>query len=183
MCSPAGHILIGAACWFAFAPRAGLERAPRFAALAATIFLANGPDLDYLPGLALGDLNRWHYQGTHSLLFAVLLALAVAWVFRRRIAPRAAVLPVFLIASLSHLAADFMTIDLGPPPGIPLLWPLSDARFISPVPLFVNFQKATLEQLFTAANLGPLLREILLTAPLAAGLAAAARFRRSRHAA
>jgi membrane-bound metal-dependent hydrolase YbcI (DUF457 family) len=113
----------------------------------------------------------------------VLLALALAWGVRRRIAPRAAVLPVFLAASLSHLAADLLTMDFSPPPGIPLLWPLSDARFISPVPLFVNFQKATLEQLFTAANLGPLLREVLLTAPLAAGLAAAARFRRSRHAA
>lgn len=183
MCSPAGHILIGAACWFALAPRTGLERAPRLAALAATVFLANGPDLDYLPGLAVGDLNRWHYQGTHSLFFSVLLALALAWGVRRRIAPRAAVLPVFLAASLSHLAADLLTMDFSPPPGIPLLWPLSDARFISPVPLFVNFQKATLEQLFTAANLGPLLREVLLTAPLAAGLAAAARFRRSRHAA
>ena len=183
MCSPAGHILIGAACWFALAPRAGLAGAPRVAALAATIILANGPDLDYLPGLAVGDLNRWHYQGTHSLLFAVALALAAVWAFRRRIAPGTALLPLFLAASLSHLAADIMTIDRSPPPGIPLLWPLSDVRFISPAPLFVNFQKASLEQLFTAANLGPLLREILLTAPLAAGLAAAARFRRSADAA
>ena len=90
-------------------------------------------DLDFLPGLLLGDPSRFHHAMTHSILMIVIaaaIAAAIARLDRLR---------WMLIASLaygSHLALDMITHDDTPPFGIPLFWPASSEFFASPVWLF-----------------------------------------------
>lgn len=95
------------------------------------IFAANAPDLDFLPGLLAGDINRFHQGPTHSLLAAIafgLLACIAAWrrSDRRRLGAAAGAIYG------SHLLLDFFTRDLRVPYGQPLLWPFSDQHFLSP---------------------------------------------------
>lgn len=96
-----------------------------FAALSAL------PDLDVV-GVALGvpDAGAGGHRGaSHSLFLACLIGVATALYARRRAWPfvRTAVAATLAVASHGLLDA----IGEGGR-GIPLLWPLSDARYMSP---------------------------------------------------
>jgi inner membrane protein len=125
MASPIGHSLAGAGIAF-------LLRKKVFKASAAwkfiffCVLIANLPDFDIIPGIYAGDINRYHHDYTHTLLFAFAVSLAV-FAAARGNRPRWAFVSLLLV--LSHLLIDFATVDNSPPVGIPLLWPLSDARF------------------------------------------------------
>ena len=174
MASPVGHSLIGLATahltgrrlpvatwgWFWFA-----------------ILAANAADLDFVPGLLLGDMNRFHHQASHSLGAAVIFGLVVAEIARRYNGPaRAWALSGFAIY-VSHLVGDLIAADYGAPYGIPLWWPVSMEYVISPVAVFASIHhgdpsEATLQvlaQIFSTHNLGAIGREILLIAPLLLG--------------
>lgn len=94
--------------------------------------MGGAADLDFVPGLLLGDPGRFHHLYTHSIGFALLAgAVAAAVVSRHR-------LEWGLLAAAayaSHLLLDYATHDPSPPHGIPLLWPLLDGSFASPIPL------------------------------------------------
>ncbi|MFT3841973.1 MAG: metal-dependent hydrolase [Myxococcaceae bacterium] len=100
---------------------------PRRAAIASAL-LACVADLDVL-GYAFDQRNEdllGHRGLTHSLLFALLLAAATALLFRRKH------LGLFLLAALSHPLIDALTFGA---PGVALLAPLTDARFLFPLHL------------------------------------------------
>ena len=92
-------------------------------------------DLDFLPGLVVGDPARFHNAFTHSFAFAgavgALLALA-------RPADRGRWMILGAMAFASHLLLDYLTFDDSPPFGIPLYWPWSSSRFTSAAPVFDN---------------------------------------------
>jgi inner membrane protein len=148
--------------------------------LAVAAFLACLPDLDYLPGLLVGELNRYHQLFTHSFAFCTLAALTAAWVLRRtRLHPPAVFAIVF-----SHLVLDLLTEDARPPIGIPLLWPVSSRPF-QIAPLFPRWEKLSVAQALTSpANLRPAAVELAVgVAFVALCLAAAWFIRRARAAA
>ena len=131
MPSPIAHSLMGLGLYNENAP----ARRRRWPLLALLVFLANAPDLDFLPGLAHHDAFLFHRAVTHSLFFAVLSTIAV-WAalaaLRRPLAGRLAQLT--LVGLLSHIVLDYFCgtqID-----GVALLWPLSDERFAAPVRVF-----------------------------------------------
>jgi inner membrane protein len=101
--------------------------------LAGAVVLANVPDLDFLPGLAVGDPDAYHRGVTHTLLAALVVAAGVGLVARWRRVPRAWWWAAFAaVAYGSHLLVDWMTVDVVPPHGIQLLWPFSDRWLHAP---------------------------------------------------
>jgi membrane-bound metal-dependent hydrolase YbcI (DUF457 family) len=101
--------------------------------LAAAVLLANGPDLDFVPGILLGHPGAFHRGITHTVLAVVVVAAAVALGARlagRRGWRAAAAWAGAVYAS--HLVLDFFTVDAVPPYGARFLWPFSDAYYLSP---------------------------------------------------
>jgi inner membrane protein len=186
MCSPVGHAL---AAWAvvrvagrrpgAAPPAAGARTGFRLAAAAA---LSVAPDLDFLPGLLAGDANRFHHGPTHSLAFCAAAALAAAgWARARGRNPLSA--GVLALAVLgSHLALDFFSADRAAPYGMPLLWPLSGAHFLSPVTVFPDVVRSAaggefFGSLLTPHNYRTAAFEALCLGPVALAAALAGRLR------
>src|SRR5262245_62262850 len=112
------------------------EGPPRLLLLAGAVILANGPDLDFLPGLLAGQPGLYHRTVSHTAVAAVAVGLVVGMAcrlfgWRGRAALWAALWAGATYAT--HLLLDFFTADVKPPSGEQLLWPLSDRYFISPV--------------------------------------------------
>ncbi len=141
MPSPLAHGLAG------LSVHAATSRAPfelwdaRRAAL--TLGAALAPDLDLLLRFASG--HNHHQGASHSLGAALLAALAVALVARRTGAHEAW-RPAQAVgwAWLSHVVLDYLSLDTHPPIGLLALWPLSDAWYKFPWPLFLDIGR-TLE--------------------------------------
>jgi inner membrane protein len=90
------------------------------------------PDVDTLGRhLGIDALVLAHRGPTHSLAFAAVVALALAWLGRAawRPVPFARAAAFLFACAASHALLDMAT-DGGP--GIMLLWPLSDARLFLP---------------------------------------------------
>lgn len=173
---PVAHSLAGAAI------RSAVVREPDRACrggLLVAVVLANAPDLDLLPGLMIGDPNRFHHGWTHSLLTAALVGLLVSWLARRERRARLFGLGAggtgCVVAALlgSHVLLDMLTQDLRAPFGVPALWPLVDAHFHL-APLFARAERlagpgSPLEffaSMATAHTAGALVREMAIVAPV-----------------
>jgi membrane-bound metal-dependent hydrolase YbcI (DUF457 family) len=140
---------------------------------------ANAPDLDFLPGLLLGDESLFHRGAGHSLGGAVLYALAImaatAAVAGRRKAALAASLGFVLFTS--HLFLDLFVRDTGAPYGIQLLWPFTDGYVMAPWWIFPNLDRQPFDWSVVGRALPVVAVELLLLGPL---VAAAAFLRRRR---
>lgn len=128
MATPFGHLAIGTAWALVCADR---PASPRLLALGAAS--AAAADLDFLPGLLLGDPARFHHGASHSVLVMLVASALVlaAWRTRAPVGGRGVLLVTG--AFLSHLGADWVTHDPGVRQGLPLAWPLSSARSLGPV--------------------------------------------------
>ena len=132
------------------------------------IFVALAPDLDFLPGLWLGDAGRYHQTYSHSLglglLFSLLFGGIVKWLFRST-----SYLPCCLLifgVYGSHLLLDFFTADYSPPYGFPVWWPLSATPQTSPLALFPHVRRNLYQTDFWSHNLFALLVEGFILLPL-----------------
>ena len=173
MPSPVGHSLIGLAVGLAWllprGPRAGLGELLRACGpyVPWLLLAANLPDLDYLPGLLVGELNRYHHLYTHTLGWVLVTSalMAAGW---RRFQPvsygRCFLLLVMLQAS--HLLADMFTADGRAPFGIMALWPLHAGYLQADIALFPMPRKATVGEMFQWYNVGVMAREALVALPL-----------------
>ncbi|MGD9975064.1 MAG: metal-dependent hydrolase [Desulfatirhabdiaceae bacterium] len=169
MASPVGHTLaalIGYAatvnCW---------NSKPKYGTLAMYVLAANLPDIDFLPGIFLGDPGRFHHGITHSIGAAILFGVIV-WIVQRIRTQRAVYMAMALSALYgSHLIIDWMTADYRPPFGSPLLWPFSMERYHFPVSIFINIERKAFLSLPTILhNLYAMIIEISLLTPLLAGV-------------
>jgi membrane-bound metal-dependent hydrolase YbcI (DUF457 family) len=161
MATPVGHYLLGLSI-AALAARDPAERR----AVPWWALMACAPDLDVLPGAAIGDLSRFHHGASHSLAAAGAVALGTAALYaswRGHWSPRVPML-VFALY-LSHGALDSVTLDDGWPFGIPLLWPWSDATYQAPWVLLPNVQH-TRAPLVSLHNALLAVREAVIFAPL-----------------
>jgi membrane-bound metal-dependent hydrolase YbcI (DUF457 family) len=160
MATPVGHYLVGLSI-AALAARSPAERrrAPWWALIACA------PDLDALPGLAVGDLSRFHHGASHSLVAAGVAAAAVTAfaAYRRRATVGVPVLAFALY--VSHSVLDGFTSDFAAPVGVPLLWPFSPATFQAPWPLLPNVQH-TQAPVVSMHNALLMVREGLIFTPL-----------------
>ena len=55
--------------------------------------------------------------------------------------------------------------DTNPPYGVQLLWPISDAHYLSPIPVFIGVAKASGKELFSLWNLFAVLIELIVFLP------------------
>jgi inner membrane protein len=124
-----GHIAVGLAAGRAFTPKGTRWRN------AALVFSAVSfwPDLDAV-GFLFGEPYSapWGHRGaTHSLTLALLVALGSLAVARWRQLPLAKTFLFTLAVAASHGLLDCLTFGGGL--GCALFWPISVARFWSPV--------------------------------------------------
>lgn len=132
MATPVAHSLLGLAV-AAFFPAL---RQTRWRWMVFAVFAANLPDVDFLPGLFVGDANRYHQGASHSVVAMVSFGVLVALV-ARHFSPRPRSWGVFgSLVYGTHLVVDVLTYDGRAPYGIPLLWPFSDQTWVLPWTLF-----------------------------------------------
>lgn len=152
---------------------------PRGVAVRRVLFAVvavNAADLDYLAGLAVGDIGGFHRGVSHSLGAAVLFGVVaglVAWLGRGEGFGRVAGWGCVLYAS--HMVFDLAGFDNGGPSAMPLLWPLMDASVEWPWPLLPGLTNATegaqlgifIRSLASMSNAWVVLVELLVLGPLA----------------
>jgi inner membrane protein len=174
MATPVGHSLAG---YLVFGWSGETQGPRKVHWLLLYICLANAADLDFLPGILLGRPSLYHQGVSHSLGFALAVSLAVAGGCRLWGKPFAAIFALSCTAYASHLVIDFLGSDTRAPYGIPILWPLSGAYYISPVPVFWGVHHAGsvagsmlewLITLFHPYNLGAIALEVVLLLPFVA---------------
>lgn len=177
MPSPIAHFAVAALPALLAAPGSPLRTARGLVALAVASVL---PDADLLLVLALPGGIGWHHGPTHSLVGAAGLgALAGAAVGLRGRALLAA-----LVVGATHPLLDALVGEPGGSRayGVPLFWPLSGEKYISPWPLFMPYridEPGFLANMVSPRAVAPYLRELGFAAVVgAAGVAG--RFVRGR---
>lgn len=154
MPSPVGHSLSGLAVALFALPkkRTGLA----FPVLYCLLF-ANLPDLDFLPGLLLNRPALFHGDVLHSVGSAVLISAVGALLLRLRNQKFTSTFILGFAAYGTHLLLDLLNPDGRPPHGIPILWPISDAYFLSPWTVFIGIRHAST----TYTTTGEFIRSVL----------------------
>jgi membrane-bound metal-dependent hydrolase YbcI (DUF457 family) len=140
MATPYGHTLAGLSLFNLWYPRADFSDKKGVLVYGLVILGASFPDLDFIPGLILGQAGRFHHGYFHSLGVAILVSLSVG-IFIKIFQPqgpslKTGVLVLSLI--LSHLFLDYFTEA---PKGFPLFWPFSEARILSPLPVLPRVER------------------------------------------
>ena len=139
MATPYGHALAGLGLlnlWF----YPSHERRP-LTLYGWVVLGACLPDLDFIPGLLMGQGGRFHHGISHSLGL-VLAASMLLWVV---MGLQYKSLNFFRMGGLvfcltiSHLLLDFFTES---PKGFPLFWPLTESSFRSPLPIFPRVERS-----------------------------------------
>jgi inner membrane protein len=134
------------------------------------LFAANAADLDFIPGLLIGDPNRFHHGVSHSLGLAVLFALCCG--FGRLLGPSFwKNVAAFFCLYFSHVAIDYFSIDTRAPYGVPLLWPLTNDYYIAPFTLLPDIRRSSetgkfFISLFTLHNLWAVTVESIVLYPV-----------------
>lgn len=173
MPSPIAHSLAGLTIAHALAPEPLRGRAVW---LGFAVVAGNAPDLDFLAGLVSGSINALHGGPSHSIgaaaVFASVCALALG--ARRRLVTQLFV-TAFVIYT-SHVLLDMACEPSPKRPGLPLLWPLTSEGLLFPWRPLLGIAHGThgsgvsgfVAELFSARNLGPVLLELAVFAPLLA---------------
>ena len=137
------------------------------------LFVANLPDLDFVPGILVGHSERFHRGPSHSVAAgfgAVLLLTPLACrLFGGRLLSWALVIGA---AYGSHLVLDLLMRDPTGGPGIALLWPLTERRFawIAPGQQMLDPFRTLNQEHFRSDFLGALLRPATVKVFLIDGL-------------
>jgi len=165
--SPIGHLLAG---YVVHSIRG--ERFQNKLVFFGTLFSAVAADLDFLPGIVLGDPNRFHHGITHSIGAACFYGIAMWGALRCcRVSKTLLLALLFASAYGSHLVLDFFSVDNSDPRGSPLFWPLVDTYYIAPVSLFLDIQRpqggtlTLLAGVFSMHNLLTILWEVVVLIP------------------
>jgi inner membrane protein len=150
----------------------------RLSLILLCIFMANAADLDFLPGILIGNPPLYHRGITHSLMFAFIVSIGIAGAYSIiRKKPFLTMFSLCFISYLTHLVIDFFgpyDSHHDPVRGLLLFWPISGERFISPIPVFVGtYHNASssptilrwIESILSLPNLIAIIREIGLIMP------------------
>jgi len=167
--SPVGHSLAGL-CGFLLAQKYVVPRR-RGWLLVGSVVIANLPDLDFLPGLLLGNPASFHHQATHSLAAVAMVGLLIGSLARWWNLNDVGWGSWGGALYLSHVILDLLINDPSPPFGVQLLWPFSEAYFISAITPFSGFAYfdrglGMFRTILSVYNLRVILQEIMFMAPL-----------------
>jgi len=184
-----GHSLAGLSLYFIFNRKLSLLK--EWKNVLFFLILANLPDLDFLPGIVSGDLNRYHHGASHSIGFCLLVGVIAAGIYKlRKNAPfinpvRNARKPVrenkisnwvkygFISFCLcfSHILIDLFGRDTCPPYGEKLFWPFSNKYFIASFTPFGEVDHTSLMTIvLNPCNYVVVLKEIIVFIPILLGI-------------
>ena len=156
MPTPLGHAIGGLAAGLlvnAATRRPGLTPRTVLACAAIAVF----PDFDILAGS--------HRTYTHSL-GGVFVTGVTAWIVMRRTSSIVGALSI-ACAHASHLLLDWLGKDTSRPPGLMVLWPFSDAFYMSGVNLFGEVSRRYwIPREFISGNLGAVVWELTVLVPV-----------------
>ncbi len=141
MATPYGHTLAGLSLYNLWYPRAHFSRGKALLVYGLVSLGASFPDLDFIPGLILGQGGRFHHGYSHSLGIVIMVSLIIG-LLARMINPKGSFLKTggFVLAlGFSHLFLDFFTEA---PRGFPLFWPFTEAKFLSDFPILPRVERA-----------------------------------------
>ena len=140
MPSPIAHIGIGYVIYRIYKPQLPKHQTHNWKFPLQMIMVAGLsmlPDLDVIPAIIFRDMRGYHNNISHSLLVAIPVALLIANAFYRTY--RSKFWMWFFICLLSydlHVIMDALTAERG----VMIFWPLSSARFTSPIKIFYGLQ-------------------------------------------
>ena len=140
MPSPIAHLGVGYAIYHHYKHRLPQTQTPIWKfplQMIMVVGLSMLPDLDIIPAIMFRDMRTYHNNFSHSLLFAVPVALLVAGVFHRIY--RSNFWLWFFICLISydlHVIMDTLTAERG----AMLFWPLTQNRYASPIKIFYGLQ-------------------------------------------
>lgn len=138
------------------------------------VVLANLPDLDFLPGLLMGDPNKFHHHyWSHSFGAAVVVGAMFALAITC-LRPARGFWFYFALCSgiyFSHVALDFFSHDTSAPYGVAIFWPFSAVYVTSPQPIFMSVHKAGqsdtfFQNLFVMHNFWAVVWELVVFVPI-----------------
>ena len=165
MSSPVGHSLTGMILYLSYNKWGSLW--VNWKEIFLYIFLAVAPDFDLIPGLLVGDADRYHHGPSHSIFFALMFTFTISLPRLKRGLKRfLSSWGIFFSIYSSHLLLDLFTIDRQSPYGSPLLWPLSDRYISSPITFLPPVYKESWDALFILNNLYAVLIEVAIFLPL-----------------
>lgn len=181
MSTPVGHGILGLSVVVGV-PLPSLHNREWLVTAALALVASVAPDFDFLPGLLIGDANRFHQKASHSFVAAIVFGLLTAaavvafsrWSGREPRLPTARLGLAGGLAYGSHLLVDYFLFDPSEPVGQPLLWPFTDGTYISPVPVFHGIHHGApgdplpviLDQIFSLHNLEAILVEAAVLGPV-----------------
>jgi inner membrane protein len=166
LASPAAHSLAGAIIFLAARRKGnGSHRELLWIVLAANL-----ADLDFIPGLLVGEPSLYHRAFSHSIPAALLFAVVVYAVCWRGRHPQPVRMTVLMFAAYaSQLTLDWLSFDPGPVVGIPLFLPFSQEHFMADPTLFLNIERTgLLSGPVILHNIKAVLLELLILGPPAA---------------
>lgn len=138
-------------------------------AILYTVFVANIPDLDFLPQIITG--LRFHRGPSHSFFAALVISTSLGWLAHRFLKAKqqpsnyAAIFTLTFAIYSSHLFLDLLTHGGN---GLLLLWPLTDYRFQLPFAIFPSVHHS--RGLWDASHLVFITAELIYSICLLAGL-------------
>jgi membrane-bound metal-dependent hydrolase YbcI (DUF457 family) len=140
MPSPIAHLGVGYAIYRHYKEKLPQDRRS-FWKLPLQLILVTGlsmlPDLDVIPAVIFRDMRAYHNNISHSLFVGIPVALLIAGIFQRIY--RSNFWLWFVICLISydlHVIMDALTADRG----VMMFYPLTEARYASPMKLFYGLQ-------------------------------------------
>lgn len=167
MPSPIAHIAVGYAIYEIYKPILPEQVSKRVGLvsqlLVVTVILSLLPDLDAVPGLVLGDFNRFHNNLTHSLGCGLVVAIGVGGVAHFLNAGFLRWFVLTLVCYDLHVFMDFFTYGRG----VMLLWPISPERYQAPIEIFHGLRRdyglVTIHHVWTFVNEASFATIVILT--------------------
>jgi membrane-bound metal-dependent hydrolase YbcI (DUF457 family) len=176
--SPIAHLAVASLAPLLAPPGSPLRGARGVAALAFASLL---PDADLLLVAVLPGGIVWHHGPTHALVGAAALGVAAALAGGLR----GGALAAAALVGATHPLLDALVGEPGGSSayGVPLFWPASDTRYVSPVHVFAPYridEPGFLANMWSPRAVGPYLRELAFAAVVVASGWAVGRPRRLR---
>lgn len=132
MPTSAAHILGGYAALEAGSPP---QRRRGILFLFFVVVVSNLPDLDFLPGLLIGNEGLFHRGASHSIVAALVVAAGIGFALGPRLGGFRTAAGWTLLAYGSHIVLDMVVPDpSGRGAGVALLWPFWRAELATPIP-------------------------------------------------
>ena len=142
---PITHSAAGLATYFIFREKPSKRSHNRDLFLLGLLCLvcANLPDVDFVPGILIGEPAKFHPSLSHSILISIVMALIIFFLVNKKFEgiSKKSIFGCCVISLLSHPILDYFTPISKKFSGYLLLWPFTVKPYISSFPLFRNVHR------------------------------------------